>query len=375
MQQNLDQEISRRLIQKIYEGLLNSTVEKTRESYGAGLLRFTQFCDREAISESARMPASAVLLAAFIADAVGTVTGSAIRNWISGLQLWHLYNLAEWNGRDQWVPSLKKTAEKQGAIFKRAPRGPITLEHLIALRRCLDLSKPRDAAIWAAALVAFWACRRLGELLPISAKKFDLIHDVSRSAQCSREIVQGRIVISFHLPWTKTTGIAGGQCIVTQTSNEYCPVWALDNHFSVNGTPDKDTPMFAYRQERSDGSQFWSTLTKAVFLDVTSAAFKADSKLQVVFGHSYRIGGALCLLLIGVAPEFVAKIGGWTSLCFLIYWRRLEQIIPKAIATAWDKQIKEYAERNKIRMEGDVDSLDLFEASMHTSGLGLRADA
>jgi hypothetical protein len=63
---------------KIFEGLLGTHVPETRESYGAGLLRFAQFCDREHIGESARMPADCFLLAAFIADAVGSCSGGCM---------------------------------------------------------------------------------------------------------------------------------------------------------------------------------------------------------------------------------------------------------------------------------------------------------
>ncbi|KAJ7112550.1 hypothetical protein C8R44DRAFT_631816, partial [Mycena epipterygia] len=47
-----------------------------------------------------------------------------------------------------------------------------------------------------------------------------------------------------------------------------------------------------------------------------------SASLDLVFGHSYRIGGSLELLSAGVAPEVIMKLGGWSSLCFLIYWRR-----------------------------------------------------
>ncbi|KAJ7864135.1 hypothetical protein B0H14DRAFT_3605433 [Mycena olivaceomarginata] len=63
-------EASRQL--EIYEGLLVSTAEGTRVSYGAGLLRFHQYCDRHDVSEHRRMPASPILISAFIADAGAT---------------------------------------------------------------------------------------------------------------------------------------------------------------------------------------------------------------------------------------------------------------------------------------------------------------
>jgi hypothetical protein len=49
-------------------------------------------------------------------------SGSAIKNWISGLRLSHIYNDAEWHGDEGWFPALKTAAEKGGTRFKRPPR-------------------------------------------------------------------------------------------------------------------------------------------------------------------------------------------------------------------------------------------------------------
>ena len=52
-------------------------------------------------------------------------------------------------------------------------------------------------------------------------------------------------------------------------------------------------------------------------------------------GHSFRIGGATELLLAGVPPEVVATIGRWKSLTFLLYWRKIEEILPKAVSRSY----------------------------------------
>jgi hypothetical protein len=59
--------------------------------------------------------------------------------------------------------------------------------------------------------------------------------------------------------------------------------------------------------------------------------------LAHVLGHSFRIGGAVELLLAGVPPETVAATGGWTSLAFLLYWRRMEEILPMSTSKAYNK--------------------------------------
>ncbi|KAE9398924.1 hypothetical protein BT96DRAFT_1105041, partial [Gymnopus androsaceus JB14] len=339
-------EVSPRLQTLMYEGLLSSTVDDTRQAYGSGLLRFNQFCDMEGIPEASRMPASSTLLGAFVANYIGSGSGKMIRNWLNGLRLWYIYNDADWHGKEGWIPALTKSADKKGRVFKRAPRGPITVQHLRALLNSLDLSLPRDVAIWAAATTAFWGCRRLGEVLILSTAKFSIEHDTTRSTRISQSTVNGHRILSFHLAWTKTTGNLGAECLLTETFDDLCPVRAFGNHLRVNHSPTDTTPLFSYRLDNNS----WSPLLKSHFLSFTSDIFKSQ-KLENVFGHSYRIGGSLKLLLDGVAPEIIMKLGGWTSLCFLIYWRRLEQVLPAAITRAWASRIKEFTIRNHLNSE------------------------
>ncbi|KAJ7061833.1 hypothetical protein C8F01DRAFT_1252617 [Mycena amicta] len=281
--------------QQIFEKLLDAHTPETRELYGAGLLRFTQFCDSHEIPEHLRMPAHRYLLSAFVADASGTCSGKAIRNWLNGLQLWHVYNDAPWHGDEGWVPHLKRSADRTGTQFKRPPRPPITLAHLRALRSALDINTSRGAALWAAALAAFWGCRRLGELLVPSAAKFTPQRHTTRDVRIGERLVNGRRVVSIPLVWTKTTN----------------------------------------------------------FLKFTSTTFSA-ALLERVFGHSYRIGGSVELLKAGVLPEIVMKLGGWSSLCFLIYWRRLEEILPAAITRAWDGRLREFAQSHGHRLNANL---------------------
>ncbi|TFK24825.1 hypothetical protein FA15DRAFT_680564 [Coprinopsis marcescibilis] len=106
--------------------MVYSLDEDTWSTYGAGLLRFMQFCDAHNIPEVQRMPASAQLVSAFLAFHAAAVSPSTVNNWISGLRFWHI--------------------------------------HMVSLRAGLDISNPCDAAVWAVAAIAFWSCCRLGEL-------------------------------------------------------------------------------------------------------------------------------------------------------------------------------------------------------------------
>lgn len=99
-------------------GLLFSVEERTHQCYGASILQFTQFCDRENISENMHMLADPVLLSVFIAEHIGHTSIEAIKLWINGLCLWHLFNHVEWLGKDPWIKAFKHSATLQSIALK-----------------------------------------------------------------------------------------------------------------------------------------------------------------------------------------------------------------------------------------------------------------
>ena len=128
------------------------------------------------------MPAKYSLLCAFISEHKGQVASSTIRSWMSGLHSWHIVHHAPWYGDDDWVKLACVSASKEGTSHKLAPRMPISIEHLLALHHILNLSNSFHAAIWAAALAAFWGCHWLGEIIVTVATAFNPKYHVLRSA-------------------------------------------------------------------------------------------------------------------------------------------------------------------------------------------------
>ncbi|KAF7306192.1 hypothetical protein MIND_00409500 [Mycena indigotica] len=305
----------------------------TQSTYAAGLLRFHQYCDSISIDEEARMPASAALISAFVSKHVGLVGGDTVKSWLSGLRAWHDVHQAAWPGGEPWVKLIRRTANKQGTAFKKAQRGPVTVQHLVALRSKLKLNIPFDAAVWALACAAFWGCRRLGELTIPSVNAFDPLLHVARGADTKRIKHGGARASSFHIPWTKSTRERGGTVILTDRDDPLCPVEALQNHLFVNSNIPEEAPLFAFRH--ADGR--WLPMTKPWFLARCTEIWK-ECELLAVAGHSFRIGGSTELLLAGVPCDIVAATGGWTSLAFLLYWRKLEHIIAMAVGKAYDKK-------------------------------------
>ncbi|KAJ7717835.1 hypothetical protein DFH07DRAFT_973470 [Mycena maculata] len=259
---------------------------------------------------------------------------------VNGLCLWHIYNDAPWHGDGSGLSSLKKAGDRAGVAFKRPPHGPVTKAHIHAIRASLDLNSGFGAAAWSSAIACFWGCRRLGELVIKSAATFSWEHDTCRDTRISFSEIEEHEVIDFHVVWTKTTTIFSAECILMQIKGEdadLCPTWAFNNHLVINDCPPPLTPLFAFREHGT-----WRPLTKDHFLRTIAAIFLAAG-LASIFGHSFRIRGLVEFLLVGVAPEIIMKLGGWTSLCFLIYCRCLEQILPRNIIAAWTARIKAFA--------------------------------
>ncbi|KAI5981618.1 DNA breaking-rejoining enzyme [Pisolithus albus] len=286
--------------------MLQSLDPNTRSNYGAGLLRFTQFCDDMSIAESERMPASSELLSMFAAHYAGKLSQKTLNNWLAALHFWHIVNGAPWHGNDMLRHLVPPSS-------KRAKRPPVTLEALCILHDRLDLSNTFDASVWALASLAFWSCCRLGELLIAPPQAFDPSKHVSRQVLplSISTLENGTRHSTFHIPWpSKTTLSLGADISITARNNRTCPLAALLNHSSGSTGLPSHAPLFAYRTGN------------AGFPDMP--------------GHAFRIGGATELLLQGVPPDVVATQGRWKSQAFLEYWRQISSILPLFISSSAD---------------------------------------
>ena len=307
-----------------WEQVMESSVEEDiRKNYGAGLLRFTQFCDKFKIPEVHRMPASEELMSLFVTDSgAGKVSGKTISSWLAGLQLWHAVNGAPWLGGNLLKRTTRGASRLAPASSSESPREPVTYEHMLTLRSLLDLSDTKDAAVWAVAAVAFRCCTRLGELLIGSQGSYSLAKHVSRGTHFRRGMSpSGRTFLQFRIPWTKTTYSRGDWIFATSTDDPVNSVTALEHHLVVNAGVPQHAPLFAY--ETTAG---WTCLTRNAFLGRcrevwTSSTFSSPK------GHGFRIGGTTFLLLCGVDPWIVMKQGRWSSKAFLTYWRKIETIL------------------------------------------------
>lgn len=332
-QSSLDSQLSSLAILKLFQVMLFSLDENTCSNYGAGLLRFTQYCDSHHIPEHSRMPASEILLSSFAASAAGSVSESALNNWLAGLQYWHVVNGATWHGSDMLHHVRHRFAKLIPPSAKRAKHPPVVIEALTTLKLGLDLSNAFDAAVWAIASVVFWSCCQLGELIIPSQNLFNPSKHVSRNILPIpfSSLPNGTEYASFHIPWTKTTVASGADLSITARNHPTCPLSALRHHLSANALVPGSAPLFAF--ETADGG--WAPMTKSWFMDHCNAVWVAAG-LPSMPGHAFHIGGATELLLQGINPSVVATQGRWLSHAFLEYWHRIESILPLFISNAVD---------------------------------------
>ena len=136
--------------------------------------------------------------------------------------------------------------------------------------------------------------------------------------------------VSFRIPWTKTTREEGATVIATAREDGLCPYTAMRNHLDINHDTPASHSLFAYTS--SNGG--YEHMTKYRFMEFCVGVW-SGAALAHVLGHSFRIGGAVELLLAEVPPKIVAATGGWTSLAFLLYWRRMEEILPMSTSKAY----------------------------------------
>ncbi|KIK61827.1 hypothetical protein GYMLUDRAFT_165452, partial [Collybiopsis luxurians FD-317 M1] len=338
------------------KAMITALADNTLSSYAAGVLHFNQFCDNMGISEDKCMPADDQLIIDFIGHYMGEVSGSCIKNWLSGLRAWHDYCEAPWPSDSWCIWFAQAGARIAGAHNCRPVHNPITLSHILALFFALDFSIPFHCAIWAMACTAFWGCRCLSELTVPSSQCFDPKYHAT-CGTCTTQSFHpdnSANAFSFLIPWTKTTKDKGATVVATAQNGilaTFCPFHALSKHLEANTDIPDNFSFFGYIDEHSKPQH----MVKSTFLAFCDKIWKA-AKLEHVHRHSFHIGSTVELLIAGIPPEVVATVGGWTSIAFLIYWRYFQDIIPTHVFKAYSpnqldclkQTLDDFCKANKI---------------------------
>ncbi|KAF8599400.1 hypothetical protein BDV93DRAFT_477440 [Ceratobasidium sp. AG-I] len=297
----------------------HSLAKGTISNYQSAIKLFTTFCDNNNVHPNKRFPANETLLCVFAASMASSHTGSSISGTISGLKTWHALHNQPWQGSQRLSMIIRGISTTAPIDARNPPRPPITTEMLVMLGNQLNLDDPCDAAIWAAALIAFWAQCRLGELLGSSRRKHDSDRFPSRS---SLALPDANGIRTLSLPRTKTRRASGDNVHITQQEEPINPEQAIKNHFHINNSLAAHDHLFAFRAPTTNTTH---CLTKEVFINRCNEIW-SNHGLERFTGHAFRIGGTSTLLRNGVDPNIVKELGRWSSDAFFKYWRDIPAI-------------------------------------------------
>lgn len=308
--------ITDKQLNRILEVMGASWADRTKESYGSGLLVYHVYCDIHNIPEHQRCPISITLLLSFLSGCAGTYSGSAISNYAAGLRAWHLLHGHPWKISSDELKSILEGASRLAPpSSKRPKRDPFEVHTLLRFLTYLDISEHRDAAIYACIVTAFYCVARLGEFTVPAITKFDPTKHITRANVSHLRDPNGIHIIKFRLPSTKCAP-EGEDTHCTPLNCLSDPLRALNNHLALNPAP-PNAHLFTWKHPESGLRPLSRTeVTKRI------ANIAATHNMPNLKGHSLRIGGTLHYLLRGTPFDVVKSMGRWAGDSFTLYLRQ-----------------------------------------------------
>ncbi|KIL68344.1 hypothetical protein M378DRAFT_9003 [Amanita muscaria Koide BX008] len=289
----------------VADALANAWAPATRIRYNACVKEFFTFCDSQKIAVHDRLPAGEMLLATFVATLAGTCSGATIHNKINALHAWHIQQNKLW---------------RAGHLLNYVLKGAeLTIHMLQELYHGLDSTDAQDAAVDAAATLAFYGQMRLGELCA-KREAYSTFnkktHSTRRDLKDPHSRAGSRILV---IPWTKVKRTRGKEVAICRQAGVTDPIAALERHMHINDIRNPDVALMSYIQ--SSGQRKLLTVSK--FMKRCNAIWSQHNRPRFT-GHCFRIGGTTYYLLRKVDPDVVRTLGRWSSSAFLRYWRQLD---------------------------------------------------
>ena len=174
--------ISEQQLNRILDVIAASWTEKTKETYGAGLLVFHVYCDIHHIAEALRCPIAQPLLLAFLTSCAGAYSGSTLSNFIAGLRAWHVLHGQLWMiNHDELQSVLEGATRLAPPSSKRLKRIPFECNTLLLFLTYMDLQSPHDAAVYACIIITLYSISRLGEFTVLALKRFSPLAHITPS--------------------------------------------------------------------------------------------------------------------------------------------------------------------------------------------------
>ena len=302
---------------KLKNALFSAWAPRTDANYTNAVIRFITFaskCD----PDHPPIPATPHMVCLWLAEGLGRTGPDLAKGNLSALAAWHRAAGLPFEHPPQarLIKNALRLAWPKEKQLKE-PRKPITPGMVRALHIAWSDSGPRELAALAIAKASWSGQLRLSETIPESIKKLDR----SRIPIRSHWIPSDRIPNSstIHLPWTKVTRFKGATVSLLHQEPCFDATSAIRKHFSASPLPTRALLCEYYL----DGSTH--ILDKKTFMNMCNSIWSTYG-WPTITGHSFRIGGTTSLLVTGVDPNIVKKMGRWSSDAYLRYWRSVEEV-------------------------------------------------
>ncbi|KAE8238382.1 hypothetical protein A4X06_0g8802 [Tilletia controversa] len=302
--------------------LLQSVKENTRVSYGRGIIAYLAWCEDLGLPEHFRFPAAINILLLYLQKDMSKLRPGTIDKRAHALQYWHRVQRMPWALEKGVTRTLQKTAKIEG-LPPLEKRRPVRLNDLKAMVSHHQPDDNAHVAILAAALLAFFAMCRPGEVTVRSASEPH--SDRARWAHIVEHppmTADGVASFALRLPSEKVHGKDGWDRIAAEQRQmpELCPVRAMRRHLVANALRPGEEGLAhgAFSYVSNTGAR--TELTDGLF-GRTVNAWLTTANRERVTGHCFRIGGATLLFAAGKPLEDIRLRGGWGSDAYLLYLR------------------------------------------------------
>ncbi|KAE8217989.1 hypothetical protein CF319_g8046 [Tilletia indica] len=299
-----------------------SVKPKTRLKYAYGITSYLVWCDEVGLPMHLRFPIGENILVLYLQKDMAKLRAGTVKARQSALMYWHRVQRMPW-ALEQADSKALQRAVKVVCLPPLEKRRPVRLNDLSAMVAGCDRSKPAEVAALAAALFAFWALCRPGEVTVRSESnpEDDRARWSDWSARAPRT-PDGVASCLLRLPSDKTHGSAGFDRIVAEQQHvpSLCPVTAVRLHLQNNalGPGEDATSVGAFSYRAVEGGR--RELTESFFGDTVNRWLQAAGRSRVT-GHCFRIGGATLFFCAGKPLADIKMRGGWESESYLVYIR------------------------------------------------------
>lgn len=301
IQDTLDKEV------QLYKS--QTFASSTKRTYKSQLDSYLVFC--EAFGYCA-IPASTGTLCRYAAMLARSLRFTSIKQYLNVVRILH----RDWDLPNPLADNFQLSCTLRGirrALGDSVSRKlPINPQHLLAILSYSDMSNRLHVNIWAAALVMFFAMLRRGNLLPVSASKFNPMLQITR-----KDIVFTSHGLIVTVRGSKTIQFQQRQLqipIPRIPGSVLCPAQAVYRAFKFN-VPVTDTgPAFVSVNKPA------TALTSKEFITHVHKALRVGGlDPSVISGHSFRRGGASWAYQCGISVDTIRIIGDWKSNAYTKY--------------------------------------------------------